>query len=89
MERCAAHVEQAMAEVQQIHEVVEEIANVQDKADLTTLGINPCSCESSDGADDCVPGVTCVSPEVIQLCTQSLILRSHGHSFSARRGTEP
>ena len=73
MNRHAVRVEQAISEVQQINEMVDEIANMKDKAALATFGITECTSESSDDTDDCAPGITCVRPAVMNLCKQSLI----------------
>lgn len=64
----AAHLEEAIAELQQSHEMGDDIANMQDKAAIATFGITRCSNESSD--DDCVPGFKCA---IMNLCKQSLI----------------
>ena len=57
--------------MQQIHEVVEDIANVKDNAALASLGIDPCSSESSDDADHQVPGSTPFTPEVCKHSTHT------------------
>ena len=46
---------------------------MKDKAALASLGIDPCSSESSDDADDHVPGSTPLRPEVNNLCKHSLV----------------
>lgn len=74
MNYCASKVEQAIAEVQQVSEVVEDIASMQDRAALATLGIDPCSGESSDECDDeCLPeALFDVCLEIVELSKQSL-----------------
>ena len=73
MNRRAVRVEQVISEVQQINEMVDEIANMKDKAALATFRITECTRESSDDTDDRAPGITCVRPAVMNLCKQSLI----------------
>lgn len=46
---------------------------MKDKAALAALGIEPCSSNSSDSADDHVPGITLLSPEVMSLRMLSLV----------------
>lgn len=71
MNDCASR---TIAEVQRVYDVVEDIASMQDKAALATLGIDPCSGESSDECDDeLMPGALVgVSPEIMELSKQSL-----------------
>ena len=40
MDEHSSRVEQAIAEVQQIYEVIEDIASIRDKAALATLGVS-------------------------------------------------
>ena len=76
MNERAATVEQAIAEVQQIYKVVEDIASMQDKAALATLGIDVCNSDSSD--DETIPEAHCpLTPEMLELCKQTLIASNY------------
>lgn len=48
MNEHASQVDHAIAEKQRIYEIVEDIANIQDKAALTMFGIDDCRNASSD-----------------------------------------
>lgn len=76
MNEHASWVDSAIAEKERIYEIVEDIANIQDKAALAALGIDTCSGVSSDDSDNEDVVAACggiLSPEIVELSKQTLI----------------